>query len=248
VESLATQSWTPYPVFGTPSLIMRPHGPLNVFNLWTSEMYLTASPTNICVTFCRGAEVVHVHSLLRPLWKYYGFRTNKLKFERSHIHAVWSTKIVPTKYGHVCPCLYPFLRSLEVTLPRIRIWQGKRHAPVLAYSDDVIVFVTQPAVFTTIPKAVRRYELAIGASLNTHKSKSMAVGTWKESETILGIEFHDRVHILDVTLGPTIAFASTDSWKNVISNVRAEARKFYARNLCLVQRIHYVQMYLLANI
>ena len=100
------------------------------------------------------------------------------------------------------PCLHPFFRSLEEILPKIRIGQRKRQTPVLACADDMTVFITQLAVFTTIHQAVRLYELAIGDRLNPHKTKALAVGAWKDSEIILRIEFHDRVNILGVTFGP----------------------------------------------
>lgn len=144
-------------------------------------------------------------------------------------------------------CLQPFLRSLVETVPRIRIGQRKRYAPVIAYAEDVMVFVIQPAAFTQIQQALRRYELVTGASLKPQTSKALAVGTWKELATILGIEFHDRVNILGVTFGPTIAPAMKESWTSVMCTVRAQARKSYSRNLCLAQRIHYIQLYLLAK-
>ena len=145
-------------------------------------------------------------------------------------------------------CLHPFLRSLEETLQRIRIGQRKRYAPVLVYADDVMVFVTQPVAFTKIHQAVCCYELVTGAGYNPRKSKRPAIGTWKEPATILGIEFHDRVNILGVTFGPTIALAMKDSWTSVLCTLRSQVRKAYARNLCLARRINHVQLCLLAKI
>jgi hypothetical protein len=110
------------------------------------------------------------------------------------------------------------------------------------------VFVTEPATFTTIHQAVRYYELATWAQLKPPKSKALAIGKWKEPATILGIEIHERVGILGVIFGPTIAHSKKDSRTGVICAVRAQGRKAYARNLCLALRIQYLQLFFLAKI
>jgi hypothetical protein len=84
--------------------------------------------------------------------------------------------------------------------------------------------------------------------MNPHKSKAMAISGWTEPATTLGIPFHVRVDILGVTFGPTINISRQDSWTIVIGAVRAQARKSYARRLCLAQRIYYVRLCLLAKI
>ena len=66
-------------------------------------------------------------------------------------------------------CLHPFLHSMTDILPPLRIGQRMRYIPVLAYADDVTIFVTQPAAFTDIQQAIQRYERATGALLNTRK-------------------------------------------------------------------------------
>lgn len=119
---------------------------------------------------------------------------------------------------------------------------------VLAYADDVTVFVSYPAAFATIHQAIRFFELAAGARLNPTKSKPLAIGVWVEPATILGIDFHERVDMLGVTFGPNLTLSMRDSWIGVLRAVGAQARKAYARNLCLAQRIHYAQRCLLAKI
>jgi len=134
-------------------------------------------------------------------------------------------------------CLHPRIRSLEENLPGLQIGRSQQFLPVLAYADDVKVFVTQPAAFAKIRQAVRCFEKATGARLNPTKSKALAVGAWTEPITILGIELYDRVGILGVIFGPTLALSVKDSWTGVIRAVRAQARTAYARNLCLAQRL-----------
>jgi len=90
--------------------------------------------------------------------------------------------------------------------------------------------------------------MASGAQLNPHKSKAMAIGTWKTPAPLLGIHFHERVEILGVSFGHTTMLTSSDSWTRVISAVRAQARRSYMRNLHLAQRIQYVKMHLFAKL
>jgi len=65
---------------------------------------------------------------------------------------------------------------------------------------------------------------------------------------MLGIEFNDRVDILGVNFGPTLAHSMRDCWTGVVRAVRAQAPTAYARNLCLAQRLLNVQLWLLAKI
>lgn len=65
---------------------------------------------------------------------------------------------------------------------------------------------------------------------------------------MLRIELHDRVDILGVTFGPTLALSMKSSWIDVVRTVRAQARTVYAWNLSLAQRLLYVQIRLLAKI
>ena len=147
-------------------------------------------------------------------------------------------------------CLHPLLLSVEENLPGLQIGRCTQCVPVLAYANDITVFVTQAADFSMIYQAVKSNELATGARLNPPKSKALAVGKWKEPATVLGIGVHDHVNILGVTLEPTVAHSTKDNWTGVIliCAVRAQARKTYARNLCLAQRIQYVQLCLLVKI
>jgi hypothetical protein len=143
-------------------------------------------------------------------------------------------------------CLHPLIGALEDSLRSIKTGHTQ-HGPVIAYADDVTVFVTNPGDFHAIQQATHLHERATGARINPRKSKALAIGTWSEPPTALGINFHERVNILGVELGPTIATSIRDSW-SVICAVRAQARRTYTRHLCLVQRMKYIQLYIFAKI
>ena len=76
-------------------------------------------------------------------------------------------------------CLHPLIRAVEDVLPSIRIGRRMPHGPVIAYADNVTVFVTHPEDFSAIQQAIRIYARATGSCLNLRKSKALAVGAWR---------------------------------------------------------------------
>ena len=109
-------------------------------------------------------------------------------------------------------CLHPLIRALEDSLSSIKIGRHTQHGPVIAYADNVTVFVTNPGNFHAIQQAIHLYERATGARLNPRKSKALAIGAWTEPPTALDIVLHERVNILGVEFGPTIATSIRYSW------------------------------------
>jgi len=120
-------------------------------------------------------------------------------------------------------CLNPLLHILEEKLQGIKLGHGTRSVPIVAYADDVNVFVTQPEDFTIIQQAICCYEQARGTKLNSQKSKALAIGNWTQPATALGIEFHDQVTILGITYGTTVTTSVQNSWAGVLRSVRAQA-------------------------
>ena len=101
-------------------------------------------------------------------------------------------------------------------LAPLRIGQRMRYILVLAYADDVTVFVTQPAAFTGIQQAIQRYGRATGALLKPRKSKALAIGNWAAPARALRIDFQDHINTLGVTFKPTITQSIKDSWAGVM--------------------------------
>jgi len=69
-------------------------------------------------------------------------------------------------------CLHPFLRLLDLKLPDIRIGRRTRPTSVLAYADDLNIFVISAADLAIIVEAIRLYERISGASLNLENLSS----------------------------------------------------------------------------
>jgi hypothetical protein len=124
----------------------------------------------------------------------------------------------------------------------------KRSVSVIAYADDVTIFVTRPEDFFTIQQAINTYERITGEMLNVHKSKTIAIENWTQPAMILGIGFHPQIQILAINFAPAITQSEKASWPGTIQKVRQQARIAYDSTLCLTQRIQYVQMCLLAKV
>jgi hypothetical protein len=124
---------------------------------------------------------------------------------------------------------------------------GKRIS-VVAYADDITVFLTRQEDIETVQQAVRTYEQATGAQLNPRKSKTLALGGWSTPIAPLGIEQHPHVKILGVMFGTTTDETTKESWTRLNNTVRAQARTAYDRKMCLAHWVKYVHTYLLAKI
>jgi hypothetical protein len=108
---------------------------------------------------------------------------------------------------------------------------------VIAYADDITVFLTRQEDIEIVGQAIGTYKRATGAQLNPRKSKALALGEWSTSLAMLGVEEHTKAKILGMTFGHTIEETANESWTRAINIVRAQAQMAYNRNLCLVQRI-----------
>jgi retron-type reverse transcriptase len=69
-------------------------------------------------------------------------------------------------------CLQPLLNILERRISGIRIAQGTRPVSVVAYADEITVFLTSAVDLPVVEDTIRMFERASGARLNTHKSQA----------------------------------------------------------------------------
>ena len=119
---------------------------------------------------------------------------------------------------------------------------------MVAYADDVIIFVTSAADFAIIEEAIHLYERASGARLNPRKSKDLAVGSWCTQETVLEIAYLPHVTILGVTFWGTIEQKMKNTWARLTGKPRAQVKRAYTRGPCLATRLCYVNTFLLSKI
>ena len=112
-------------------------------------------------------------------------------------------------------CLHPLIRRLEELLPSLTIGRIPVITTVVAYADDVTVFVKDSTGFATIREALQLYERASGAKLNLQKSTAMAIAGWSKPTSLLDIPSKDRIDILGITYRPTL---STEIKSSFVAN------------------------------
>jgi hypothetical protein len=119
---------------------------------------------------------------------------------------------------------------------------------VVAYADDITLFVTDPRGIPYIADLLRSYKGAIGESLNIPKSKAKQTVSWDTTINMMDIPYCSELTILGYYFTNTVAQSGKASWTKVTGKVRAMASMAYCRDLCLMQRIQFVHSFLLAKI
>jgi len=64
---------------------------------------------------------------------------------------------------------------------------------VIAYADDVTIFLTSPADVRKLQETLLTYEAAMGAKVNMWKSRALVLGAWDTATRIMDIPDHTDV-------------------------------------------------------
>jgi hypothetical protein len=142
-------------------------------------------------------------------------------------------------------CVQPFLIFLKRKMAGIKIGNKMIPTAVVAYADDVTIFLTHEADLAIVNKAINIFEKASGARLNPKKSKAIATAGWNTTATIRGIGYYQSATILEVTFWGTTRQAMDDTWARSAEKLRIQAKKPYDRDACLTHRMRYVNTHLL---
>jgi hypothetical protein len=126
-------------------------------------------------------------------------------------------------------CLQPFLNLLE-RLPAIRIGRSHRPISVVAYADDVTIFLTSRNDIPTIEDAIRIFEEASGAHINTHKSNTLPTWTWNTTINIIVIQYQPHVQILGKHFWNKIQKSIQATWTQLTGRVRKQAKEAYVKS------------------
>jgi hypothetical protein len=141
-------------------------------------------------------------------------------------------------------CLNPLIHTLEQNLTGIQIGSRLTKATVVAYEDNMTVFVTSPADILQIQGALTCYAATSGARVNIEKSKAIAFGTWDTSTKITDIPYHTETTILGFLITATVRESAQKCWSRATALIRAQAKDAYYRELTL----DYIHEYLLAKV
>jgi len=106
---------------------------------------------------------------------------------------------------------HPLLRTLEGKLTGVKLGRRRHSITVVAYTEDITVFVTHPMDIKIICHKVRMCEQATEEQLNPRKSKALALGGWLVPISLMGIELYQQVKILGVMFGSTLEMSTKES-------------------------------------
>jgi hypothetical protein len=93
------------------------------------------------------------------------------------IHTFQNTKFIKARLPIQHTLLHPFLRLLNNTLQGIKIGHRTVKAKVVAYADDVTVFLTTAQDISILQEAIQQYEKESGVQINFRKSTAIPLGT-----------------------------------------------------------------------
>jgi hypothetical protein len=137
-------------------------------------------------------------------------------------------------------CINPLLQHLTSVLPGVKIMAREETTSIVTYADDITIVLTNPTDVPLIHHALQ-YMRASGAVLNTNKSKTLALGTWDTSVNILDIPYVAQMKVLGMHCTDTIEHSRTLNWDGLAGRTRAITQIAYSRDLCLTQRIWYIE-------
>jgi hypothetical protein len=145
-------------------------------------------------------------------------------------------------------CLHPLLLDLEHRLPGVCIDRRSKPVSVVAYADDVTIFLSTVSDISVVEEAIHQFEMVSGARLNPQKSRALAIGSWSAPENPMGINYHPTIRILGIQFWSTLRQSTNATWSHLTGQVRLHAKESYQRDLCIAHRLTYVHAYLLARI
>jgi hypothetical protein len=141
-----------------------------------------------------------------------------------------------------------FLRHLDQQLQGIRIQNNQMKTATVAYADDVTILATSPGDISAIRDVVQQNEKATGAAVNIQKSQAQPVGSWDTNLPLMNIAYTEQIKLLEFNMKKSFDQAGKASWERITNMIRSQAKETYGRDLNLVHRIQYVQVYLLPKL
>jgi len=122
-------------------------------------------------------------------------------------------------------CLNPLLHTLGNSLYGLRIRRHRRRTSIVAYANDVTIFITEPSDIPKLQEAIYCYEAASGVQVNYRISRAIALRSWDKSIEIMDIPYYDTVQILSFQIKSTVRESALASWtkttaKNTVTGSR----------------------------
>jgi hypothetical protein len=137
-------------------------------------------------------------------------------------------------------CPHPFLLDLERRLPGVCIDLNSKPVSVVAYADDVTIFLTTASDILTVEEAIRQFE--------KNSAQITRLSHWKMicPDNPMGIVYNPNTPILGFQFWSTLRHSVNPTWSFLTGQVRLYAKESYQRDLCITHRMAYVRAFLLA--
>ena len=114
---------------------------------------------------------------------------------------------------------------------------GGLHFKVLQYADDAASLLKSERPLRFLLDAVRQYELASGAKLNTSKTKAMWLGGWRSCATTpFGLDWVPKIKILDVYFSNGLVDVDVDNWRTKLDKLTSVLDRWKQRDLSFIGR------------
>ena len=131
--------------------------------------------------------------------------------------------------------LNPLICLLERYLMGIRIGQRTKKTAMMAYANNVTIFITSLADIFTIEYILLFYVRATGARLNIRKSKAKPAGLWDKSMNRLIIPRYREITVLCFRFTGTAIRTGNVTCSWTTGKVKALAREPLGHKLLLKQ-------------
>lgn len=142
----------------------------------------------------------------------------------------------------------PLIKTFQNNLTGIKI--GPTEAKIIAYIDDIYLFINNDYDLLTIEKIIESFEVTTNSQINKNKTKILALGNWTnrkkwnpawlqpvETMRVLGVKFRSNIRL-------TIKENSESLIKKTNQSIIAAAK----RRLTVQQRVLYFNMYVISKI
>jgi hypothetical protein len=111
---------------------------------------------------------------------------------------------MPAQYGLIYPVSAALPHHVKKRLSGVRIGPDSEPVSIVAYADDVTIFLTPTDDLSTVQEAIHQFEKASGAQLNMRKSRALPIGRWPAPDNILGVPCQRHVRILGIHFWGTL--------------------------------------------
>lgn len=157
----------------------------------------------------------------------------------------------------ISPMLYVI--ALEPLLQAIRKNPNIQGAPmpqtsetikVIAYADDVTLFLSSNESFTALNHELTMFELATGSKINRQKSKGLWLGEWSQRrDKPLNITWTKiGIRILGIEYKANYSAMVHTNWRNTLNKVRNTLTKYSGRNLSYQGRATLIRQHVLSKV